>query len=223
MASIDQMALRADQISRKTKQVLACALLTAIATGMTISAKGQTFAEWFQQKKTQKKYLLEQIAALGTYSGYVQKGYAITKQGTGAITGYLGEEWEKHSEFYSRKQKVAPAYRDNPQVGEIINWQQEIVSHLKKLYGSEGFSEHEVQYLKKVGLSVMNDCMHQVELLEKVCTDSQVTMSDKERLGLIARIHDDMSGNLRFTTGFVGQALLYSSRKQRQLASTYNH
>jgi len=223
MVSINQMTLRADQISRRTKQVLAMALLTAIATGMTISAKGQTFAEWFQQKKTQRKYLLEQIAALGTYAGYVQKGYAITQQGTGAISGCLEEEWEKHAAFYSRKQKVAPAFRDNPQVSEILKWQKAILSHLKKLYASEGFSGHEIHYLKKVGQSVMNDCMHQAALLEKAYNDGQLTMSDEERLQLIARIHDDMSGNLRFTTGFVNQALLYASRKQRQLASTNNH
>ncbi|MBK8310917.1 MAG: hypothetical protein IPL04_08535 [Chitinophagaceae bacterium] len=40
------------------------------------SVNGQTLAEWTQQKKTQKKYLLQQIVALQVYIGYAKK--AIT-------------------------------------------------------------------------------------------------------------------------------------------------
>ncbi len=39
--------------------------------------KAQTFDEWFRQSATQKKYLLQQIAGLQVYIGYVQKGYSI--------------------------------------------------------------------------------------------------------------------------------------------------
>ena len=48
---------------------------------VSTSVKAQTFAEWFQQGATQKKYLLQQIAALQVYIGYVQKGYSIAKKG----------------------------------------------------------------------------------------------------------------------------------------------
>ena len=41
----------------------------------------QTLAEWVSQKVTQKKYLLQQIAALQVYSGYLSKGYSIAKDG----------------------------------------------------------------------------------------------------------------------------------------------
>jgi len=42
-------------------------LLLVVSAGSNLQA--QTFAEWFQQKKTQKKYLLQQIAALQVYIG----------------------------------------------------------------------------------------------------------------------------------------------------------
>ena len=45
----------------------------------------QTWAEWFRQKATQKKYLLQQIAALHVYSGYLSKGYSIAKDGLNTI------------------------------------------------------------------------------------------------------------------------------------------
>lgn len=37
----------------------------------------QTWDEWFNQKSTQKKYLLQQIAAFEAYLSYAKKGYDI--------------------------------------------------------------------------------------------------------------------------------------------------
>lgn len=60
---------------------------------LSTDVKAQTFAEWFRQSATQKKYLLQQIAALQVYIGYVQKGYSIAKEGLSAISDI------KHGEF----------------------------------------------------------------------------------------------------------------------------
>ena len=57
------------------KKILILFLLTIIVT----TTQAQTFAEWFRQKKTQKQYLIQQIAALQVYIGYAQKGYSIAK------------------------------------------------------------------------------------------------------------------------------------------------
>jgi len=59
----------------------------------------QTFSEWFRQKKTQKKYLLQQIAALQVYIGYAQKGYRIAKEGLTTIGGFTKGEFDLHSDF----------------------------------------------------------------------------------------------------------------------------
>ena len=47
------------------KKLLIMFLLGMLAT----TTQAQTFAEWFKQKKTQKKYLVQQIAALQVYIG----------------------------------------------------------------------------------------------------------------------------------------------------------
>ena len=52
-------------------------LSTMVLCADNLSA--QTVAEWFRQKATQRKYLLQQIAALHVYSGYLSKGYSIAK------------------------------------------------------------------------------------------------------------------------------------------------
>ena len=68
-------------INRKTLgDLLICFSLCAFSFQ---AAKAQTFAEWFQQKKTQIKYLTEQIAALEQYGNYVKQGYRIAQGGWG--------------------------------------------------------------------------------------------------------------------------------------------
>jgi 3-phenylpropionate/cinnamic acid dioxygenase small subunit len=50
---------------------------------LLVTASGvyaQNWKEWTQQKKTQIKYLVNQIAALQIYATYVEKGYAIAKK-----------------------------------------------------------------------------------------------------------------------------------------------
>jgi hypothetical protein len=44
-------------------------------------AHAQNWKEWTQQKKTQLKYLSEQIIAFKTYMQFVEKGYSIAKNG----------------------------------------------------------------------------------------------------------------------------------------------
>ena len=63
------------------------------------TVEAQTFSEWFRQKKTQKKYLLQQIAALQVYIGYAQKGYRIAKEGLTTIGGFTKGEFDLHSDF----------------------------------------------------------------------------------------------------------------------------
>ena len=201
------------------EKALACAILATVIAGMAGTVQGQTYAEWFRQKKTQQKYLLEQVVALQTYSSYLHKGYSIAKQGTGSVTHYLGEEWNAHLRYYTRKQKADPALRRHPQVVDILYWQQGVTRQLSKLNSLSGFSAQELRYLKSVSESVLQDCSHQAELLEKVCSDSQIDLDDQERLQLIGRIHDAMSGNLRFATGFVKECLLYASRKKKEMES----
>src|SRR5690349_20806460 len=73
------------------------------------SVKSQTFSEWFRQNKTQKKYLLEQIAALEVYAGYLEKGYTIAKDGLNTIDKIRHGEFELHDKHFQSFKKVDPA------------------------------------------------------------------------------------------------------------------
>ena len=55
----------------KIMATIACIILS------TNIGHSQKWDEWFKQKKTQKKYLIQQIAALKVYLGYLKEGYDI--------------------------------------------------------------------------------------------------------------------------------------------------
>src|ERR1700710_1522793 len=104
--------------------------MTVAASAFATTVRGQTFAEWFKQKSTQKKYLLQQIAALEVYAGYLKSGYQIAGHGIGSISAYLGSENGLHSAFYQNLKRASPLVKENPQVSEIITWQGDILHNL---------------------------------------------------------------------------------------------
>lgn len=72
------------------------------------NAFGQTWGEFFSQKKTQKKYLLEQLVALKMYAGYLKKGYDIVGSGIGTVWDIKNGEFSLHSTFFSSLKSVNP-------------------------------------------------------------------------------------------------------------------
>lgn len=75
----------------------------------THSAKAQTWEEWFRQKETQKKYLLEQIAALQVYIDYAQKGYKIASNGLEIIEQIKTGDLNQHQVFFNSLKRINPA------------------------------------------------------------------------------------------------------------------
>lgn len=51
----------------------------------SLGLQAQNIEEITQQKATQRKYLLEQIAAYRLYAGYLKKGYEIAQQGLSLV------------------------------------------------------------------------------------------------------------------------------------------
>src|SRR5437762_1594743 len=96
------------------------ALFALVLSNISIS---QTAAEWTQQKRTQKKYLLQQIAALQTYLGYVKKGYGIADKGISTVQMIKNGEWNLHKDFFSSLSLVNPAIKKCGKVADIMTMQ----------------------------------------------------------------------------------------------------
>ena len=214
MASVDQNIKQAVGLHKRAKFLLAFMLVTL---AMAHYAQAQTFAEWFSQKKTQKKYLLQQITALQVYSEYLQKGYRIAKGGLGNIGGYIGNEYGLHNSYYTHLETVSVPVKNNPQVNDILSWQQDILKQVDRIKNQDGLTTKETMYVRKVGNALLNDCDAQLNDLQTVLADQKTKMSDEERIRQIARLHQAMQDNYRFVAGFQSQLQLYVRSKQQEV------
>jgi len=183
---------------------------------LSLGAKAQTFAEWFSQKKTQKKYLLQQIAALQVYSGYLKTGYGIAKGGLGNIGGYITNEYGLHSGYYQHLKTVNPAIKNNSQVNDILRWQQDILKQTAAIKKQAGLTTKENNYTAGVCKALLADCDANLHDLETVLSDDKTEMSDEERIRQIARLHAAMENNYRFAASFSSQLQIYVRSKQQE-------
>src|ERR1700676_4411499 len=107
----------------------------------------QTFDEWFQQKKTQVKYLVNQIAAYQVYTKYLEKGYDIAQNGLTTIHEIKKGEFNLHSGFFNSLKSVNPEIAKYSKVGEIVSYQLAIIKDFRKIRQLRGMSTRELNYL----------------------------------------------------------------------------
>ena len=74
--------------------------LFALSWSISIQANAQNAAEWLQQKRTQKRYLLEQILASAVYQDYLKNGYQVLHNGLMLIGNWRIAELDLHRSFY---------------------------------------------------------------------------------------------------------------------------
>lgn len=216
MESINQLKRQADDIGRKSKALLAYAVVTAAASLWMSQAHAQTFAEWFFQKKTQKKYLLQQIAALQVYSGYLKQGYQIANGGLGYITGSLKEEFSLHTTYYDKLRSVNAVVKNNPQVNAILAWQRDILRLANGLDEATFLSTQEKLYIRKVKQVLLADCDEQITALQVLLTNGKLNMTDDERIKRLNSIHLEMQSNYRFIADFSGKVKVYGVQRKQE-------
>ena len=162
----------------------------------------QTFGEFFNQKKTQKRYLLQQIAALQVYIGYAKKGYEIVGSGIDVVKGITDGEFSLHRVFLGSLKLVSPFIRNHEKVGEILSLQLAVngsFSGLKQLYY---LSPSNQAYVLDVRDHLIAECGADLEELLMVIRSGQVEMSDEERLNRLSNIQEAMRDKYAFARSF---------------------
>lgn len=198
------------------KTLLFLVLLTSFAS----SLKAQTFAEWFQQKKTQKKYLLQQIAALQVYIGYVKKGYKIAKQGLNTIGDFTKGEFNLHSGYFNSLKAVNPEIKRYAKVADIISLQVKIVQHynrtIRQIRSSDAFSGDELAYIGRVFNRLFDDCDKTIDELIALTTDGKLQMKDDERISRIDKMYLDMQDKFTFSQRFSNEAKTLAASRLKE-------
>lgn len=191
-------------------------LLAPVVTGL----KAQTFSEWFRQKKTQKNYLMQQIAALRVYVDEAQRGYEIIREGMTRISDFTGGELGLHTQYFSSLKSVNPEILRYTKVPEIISLQARIIQNSKRaswqLNSSDAFSAGEQAYFNRVLSRLMEDSDNALDELISITTGGQLEMTDGERLKRIDRIYDDVQDKLAFSQIFCGDRVLNAVSKIKE-------
>jgi hypothetical protein len=178
---------------------------------------GQTWNEFFKQKKTQKKYLLQQIAALKVYGDYLKKGYELASGGLSVVRDISDGEFSLHNIFVSGLKRVSPAVRNDVRVTEIVALQVEILRGFGELRHSDFLSAGDLAYIHLVQAAVVADCFSDLEELLLLVTSGKLEMRDDERLGRLAGIYSRMLDKSGFARDFCGSvSQLISQRKAGQ-------
>ena len=184
------------------KKIIAIAILLSLTKSMS----AQTFAEWFRQKATQKKYLIQQIAALQVYIGYVSKGYSIAKKGLNTIQDIKHGDFDLHKNYFSSLASVNPRIKRYTRVADIISLEINIVrqtaSVIRYCKESKQLTFSELTYLQNVFDQLLSDCSKSLDKLFAVITDGSLTMKDDERIEAIDKIYDDIVDKQVFCRSF---------------------
>lgn len=198
------------------KRLIILILFAILSTG----TKAQTFAEWFRQSSTQKKYLLQQIAALQVYIGYVQKGYSIAKQGLNTISDIKHGEFNLHKDYFNSLKTVNPKIKSYSKVADIIALQVNIIKvykdAAKQVKQSGSFAVGEISYINGVFERLVDDCTKTIDALITVTTSGELEMKDDERLKRIDALYSDMQDKYTFVQGFSNEAKLLAGSRIRE-------
>ena len=181
-------------------------LLATVELFAFLSSNAQTADEWLNQNSTQKKYLLQQIAALKVYLGYAKKGYTIVTNGVNTIRNIKNGDLNLHRDFFNSLKNVNPSIRKYAKAADIIAYQVKIIKQTKitiqQIRETKQFTETELDYCKQVFDNLLDECIKTVEELILVTTSGKLEMKDDERLKRIDKLYADVQEKYSFTCAF---------------------
>lgn len=163
---------------------------------------GQTWNEFFKQNKTQKKYLIEQIAALKAYAGYATKGYQVIKEGSNLISDIKNGDFNLHGEHFQSLKRVNPELKRSDKVNAIISMQAEMakgrsttVSVVEK---SDVLGHAEIRLITDTYSSLAREASMDLEELQLLIEDGRLELSDDQRMERIDKLYRAMTKKYGF-------------------------
>jgi hypothetical protein len=187
---------------------------TILLTFSVATCFGQTWDEFWKQKKTQQKYLLQQIAALQIYTDYLKKGYKIVSTGLTTVRDFSNGEFSLHSAFISSLKTVNPEIQNIPQIAEIMHMRNSINKAFDLLQGMSGLNESNQEYIMDVHVKIETECDKDMDELLLVLTSGKIEMTDSDRITRINKVYEAMKDKCEFTQGFVNKVFLVGNQRQ---------
>jgi hypothetical protein len=200
---------------------IACIILS------TNIGHAQKWDEWFKQKKTQKKYLIQQIAALKVYLEYLKEGYDIAKKGLTIVGDIKEGKFDLDLEYIESLGNVNSAISGSAKVSSIIAYQRLIMLEFRKLRdltnSSDFMTRDERNYIADVYANMLNESEFTLHELDRVLSNSDFEMKDDERLKRLDMLYLDMKDKFMFTRAFSNSTELLIGQRAKEQAEVDLH
>ncbi len=197
-----------------------CLTIIILATCFAGQSQSPNWNEWFRQKKTQRKYLIQQIAALKVYLEYLKKGYDIAQKGLTTIGDIKNGTFNLDKDYFNSLKQVSPVVRNSPKVNSILIYQHTIIKEFRKLYDDSrkdhNLTQEEVRYIENVYHKILTECDDSIDELTLITTSGEAEMKDDERLLRLDKVHEDMLEKYAFTQDFTTSTRLLSLKRAKE-------
>lgn len=201
-------------------------LLFLVYALLAIPSQAQTLDEWFRQQETQKKYLVQQIAALQAHAGTLRQGYESFRQGISTVQQSKNGDLGLHQVFYHALRQASPVIGQSPHLANLLSWHAAITRELADLLAEVEqhglLSLEERHYLGQVQALVLQACARDMETLWLLVSGDALTVSTAERLKGLESLAAAMQTRFQFTRFFIRETrllALHQVREKRTLRS----
>lgn len=181
-------------------------LTLLMVTGLAASADAQGIKEWFSQKATQTEYLIQQVAALQVYIGFLERGYEIVQGGLNTIGNITNGHLSLDNVFFDGLKAIPPKVKRYARVADIVALNIQVLQRsgrtLKAARTSGRFSDGELGYVNQVFAGVADGCGALIDELTQLLTAGDLQLSDDARIARIDGLYADMKERYGFVNNF---------------------
>jgi hypothetical protein len=162
----------------------------------------------------------QKLAGLKSILSQMYTGYEVISKGYGAVKGVAQGNFTLNQAFLDGLYIVSPTVRKYPKIAQIISNQEMLVGEYHSAWSSYGNTQHfspdEVGYMINVYSNLVTQSLNNLSALTTVLTDSQLRMSDAERLGMIDRLYEESKNELGYLRSFNNRLYQTSMLRSQQ-------
>lgn len=188
-----------------------------VGLSLAYNSQGQGI---FNQKAGQIKNLIQQVALLEVYIGYLEKGYDIAKKGLTTISDIKNRDLHLHVDNFNSLKAVNPRVKKYLKVADIITLQLQIIqvykTTLKQIKSNDLFNSSEIEYVYNVFTKLLEQCSISIDELITLTTSGEYELKDDERLKRIDALEVDMQDKYAFAQNFGQGAQILSLQRNKE-------
>lgn len=181
------------------------------------TADAQTWDEWFRQKKTQKKYLIQQIAALQMYLKYLKEGYDIAKKGLNVVGDIKQGKFDLDNGYLESLRTVNSSISGSAKITSVIAYHKWLLRQLDRLNdeskGSSLLTQGERAYISSVYANMVTESERTLEDLQRILSDHELEMKDDERIKQVDKLYLDTKDMYTFSRSFCNTTRILISQR----------